>query len=264
MTEWNDIHPAAARGYQNQASAYERGRPAYPSSATDFLLSSLNIHLDTHVIELGAGTGKFTRVLVATRARVTAVEPVESMRTEFARHLPRTRMLHGRAEDLPLPDGDADVVVVAQAFHWFDALPAAREIHRVLKPGGRLGLIWNVRDETASWVAELTRIIDEYAGSVPRYRTGAWKEAFGHTSLLFSALESREFHHVHTGPVDMVIDRMASISFIAALPAALHARVLERTRHLLDTHPQTRGRDKIDFPYRCDVYWCTRKETDDG
>lgn len=263
MAESNNIHPAAALGYQRQAPAYERGRPAYPAAATDFLIAKLVIGPGTHVVDVGAGTGKFTRVLAASGAPVTAVEPVESMRLELARLMPDTRVLDGRAEDLPLPDGDADAVVVAQAFHWFDPLPAAREIHRVLKPGGRLGLIWNVRDEGASWVAELTRIMDDYAGSTPRYRSGAWKDAFRSASR-FSAPEHRAFHHVHTGPIDMVIDRMASISFIAALPEDRHARVLARTRQLLETHPETRGRSEIAFPYCCDVYWCTRKDAANG
>lgn len=259
MTEPEQIHAAAAHGYRNRAPAYERGRPAYPPPAAEFLIDALGVGAGRHVVDVGAGTGKFTRVLASTGARVTAVEPVEAMRLELLRHLPEMRVLEGRAEALPLPDSDADAVVVAQAFHWFDGGPAAGEIHRVLKPGGRLGLIWNVREEGTAWVAELTHIMDDYAGSTPRYRTGAWKGAFADSSL-FSPLEVRQFHHVHTGPVDMVIDRMASISFIAALPETEHARVIDRTRELLATHPETRGRERIDFPYRCDTYWCTRKE----
>jgi SAM-dependent methyltransferase len=257
MAEGGGIHHAAADGYQRQACAYERGRPAYPPEAVAYLLTRLGIGAGSKVLDLGAGTGKFTHALVETGATLVAVEPVASMREEFARRLPGVPVVDGRAEAIGRPDGSFDVVVAAQAFHWFNGAAALAEIHRVLRPGGRLGLIWNVRNEDTGWVAQLTAIMDPYAGDAPRYRTGAWREAFDAASL-FTRPEGRSFAHTHEGPPEMIVDRMASISFIAALPEDEHARVLARTRELLATHPDTRGRDRIPFPYRADVFVCTR------
>jgi SAM-dependent methyltransferase len=258
MSERGRIHQAAATGFQRQAGAYERGRPAYPSQAIAHLLDRLAIGKGTRVLDLGAGTGKFTRALAEAGAAVQAVEPVASMREEFARHLPGVPVVNGRAEAIPLPDGSFDAVVVAQAFHWFDGRAALAEIRRVLRAGGHLGLIWNLRDEETGWVAELTAIMDPYAGETPRYRTGEWRLAFDDTTL-FSPLEARSFVHTQEGPPEMIVDRMASISFIAALPYDEHARVLAQTRELLATHPDTRGQKTISFPYRADVFVCIRR-----
>ena len=108
------------------------------------------------VVDLGAGTGKLTRSLVALGHRVTAVEPLPEMIAHLRAAVPGVTAVEGGAEAIPLDAASADVVTVAQAFHWFDHGPALREIARVLRPGGRIALVWNVRDETEPWVAELS------------------------------------------------------------------------------------------------------------
>ena len=180
------------------------------------------------------------------------------MRQTLTRLTPGVEVLDGRAEDIPLDSGSIDAVICAQAFHWFDVTKAVEEIHRVLKPGGTLGLIWNVRDESVEWVADLTRIIDPYAGDTPRYRTGRWKEPFA-SSKFFHSLSEAHCQHEHAVSIDAAVDRVTSISFIAALPEAEKQTVTQKTRDVLHTHLDSTGDDEIKFPYRVDLFWTTRK-----
>jgi ubiquinone/menaquinone biosynthesis C-methylase UbiE len=249
------IHEQASIGFQRAADAYERGRPEYPAAAVERLVRALKIAAGSRVVELGAGTGKFTKALLATGAEIIAVEPVEAMRRKLAERLPSLPVVDGTAEAIPLPDASVDAVVAAQAFHWFRGEEALAEIHRVLKPGGGLGLIWNARDESLGWVRGLTEIIEPYEGSAPRYKSFQWKSAFESTGL-FSPLEKAEFVHIQTIPAEAIEDRIASISFIAALPDSTRATVLEQVRELVRADPAVRGLKEVEFPYRTDVYWC--------
>jgi SAM-dependent methyltransferase len=136
---------------------YQTSRPAYPPEAVAYLVETLGITERSHVLDLGAGTGIFTGQLVPYGPRITAVDPAAGMREVLARRLPTVEVLEGRDVDIPLASGCVDCVVVAQAFHWFDAPRALEQIHRVLAEGGGLGLIWNERDQTVGWVADLER-----------------------------------------------------------------------------------------------------------
>jgi SAM-dependent methyltransferase len=180
------------------------------------------------------------------------------MRRKLAENAPHAIVIEGTAEAIPLETGSLNAVVVATAFHWFDGVRALAEIHRVLKPGGHLGLVWNARDESVDWVAQLTQLIDPHQGEAPRYRAGLWRAAF-EGSTQFTPFRVKQFHHVHRGPPQMVVDRVGSISFVAALPAPAREQVLAQVRHLLATHPATRGLAEIDFPYRTDTFVCSRK-----
>jgi SAM-dependent methyltransferase len=252
----SEIHDAARRGFE-QPDAYVRGRPGYPVAAVERLVAEAGIGPGRDVLELGAGTGAFTRELVGAGARVLALEPVEGMRGRLVEALPRVEIVGGQAERIELPAGCVDAVVVAQAFHWFDGERALPEIARVLRPAGRLGLIWNVRDESVDWVAALGHILDEHADDAPRYGSGAWRAAFEATTG-FRPLQSASFPHVHRQTPDGVADRIGSVSYIAALPPDEHAAVRRQVAELLASHPQTRGLEHVDFPYRTDVHWCER------
>ena len=132
------VHPSAS-GFDTAAREYERGRPGYPEDAVRWLVESLRIGPGTTVVDLAAGTGKLTRLLVPTGAGIIAIEPMAGMREQLARSLPEVPLFEGTAESIPLSSACADSITVAQAFHWFKAKEALAEIHRVLRPRGRLG-----------------------------------------------------------------------------------------------------------------------------
>src|SRR5262249_30183997 len=139
-----EIHPTAAGGFAVSAEAYERARPGYPEEAVAWLAERLGIRSGRDVLDLAAGTGQLARALVPLGARVTAIEPIDEMREQLFGALPDVDAFDGTAEAIPLPDESVDAVTCAQAFHWFRPVEALREIHRVLRPGGGLGLIWNM------------------------------------------------------------------------------------------------------------------------
>lgn len=252
------INEKAAVGFTNEVDAYERGRPDYPAAAIAHLARVLDLRRGRAVLDLGAGTGKLTRLLVPTGAQLFAVEPLEAMGKKLAAAVPRARLYLGTAEAIPLLDASVDAVVVAQAFHWFDGTVALAEIARVLRPSGRLALVWNVRDERVEWVHALTQLLEPYEGQTPRYAKMAWRRAFLETSF-FGELELASFAHVQKGGHAMIIDRMTSVSFIAALDAAEKGRFVDELRALLATHPETRDRvDTLELPYETLVYTTPR------
>jgi SAM-dependent methyltransferase len=251
------IHQSAARGFALAPEDYERGRPMYPFEAVRRLVRELRIKPASTVLDLAAGTGKLTRLLAQLGSDIVAVEPVAEMRERLVETLQSVTALGGTAEDIPLDDESIDAVTVGQAFHWFDGDAALAEIHRVLRPGTRLGLIWNVKDESVDWVRQLAEIIEPYRGSAPRVASGAWKEAFERTEL-FTPLERARFSFVHQTDVVTVLARVTSISFIAALAPRVRERVVAQVRELLSVHPDTRGQRVFPLRYRTGVYWCDR------
>ncbi|KAB0494167.1 class I SAM-dependent methyltransferase [Pseudomonas vancouverensis] len=244
----DQVHHSAAAGYKQVADTYVRGRPDYPPQVAQWLSDELGLEDDKTVIDLGAGTGKFTARLVDTGAQVIAVEPVPQMLEKLSAAFPGVLAVNGTAMDLPLPDASVDVVVCAQAFHWFAGSEALTEIARVLKPGGKLALVWNLRDTQVSWVPKLDAIVNALEGDTPRYYTGAWRHAFPHPA--FGPLHEQHFSHGHTGsPEDVIFNRVRSTSFIAALPALVRGKVDEQIRALIAAEPDLRGKEVVTVPY---------------
>ena len=248
------VHRSASQGFAQASEAYEQGRPGYPPEAVARLARELELRPGRVVLDLAAGTGKLTALLAGTGAEVVAVEPVAEMRAVIERALPGVAAYAGTAEEIPLETNGVDAVTVAQAFHWFRGDEALAEIHRVLRPGGRLGLVWNIRDSSVAWVARLSEIIEPHRGDAPAVRTGAWREAFERTAR-FGPLRQVQVSHVHRLTPDGVVARVASVSFVATLPQAEREGVLAKVRDLLATDPVTRGRDEIELPYRADLFW---------
>jgi SAM-dependent methyltransferase len=244
------VHEAAARGFARSADAYERARPEYPPEAVAWLAGRLGLGPGRRVVDLAAGTGKLTRPLAATGADVVAVEPLAEMRARIG---PVAEALEGTAEAMPLPAGDADAVTVGQAFHWFDGPAALAEVHRVLRPGGALALLWNRRTLEDPVQAAIEEIIAPYRGETPAHRSGAWRAALDSTTL-FGPLEERAFAHAHpaAADADALADRVGSISYIAALDDTTRAGVLAAVRALADGGP-------VPLPYVCEVFVCDRR-----
>jgi SAM-dependent methyltransferase len=252
------IHPAAALGFEAAVARYDRGRPGYPPDAVDLLVQELGIGEGRDLLELGAGSGKFTELVVDTGARITAIEPVRAMRAALAARCPGVLVRDGTAESIPVADSSADAAVCAQAFHWFDADRALAEIHRVLRPGGGFGMIWNAREESSAWSRRLTAIFDRLSGDGPRYRDGRWRPAFDRTDR-FGPLRHRATLHVHEVSRIGFVDRVLSVSYVASASEGERRRVLAEVEGLLEGDPDLAGRERIGIPYRTDVFWTTRR-----
>jgi SAM-dependent methyltransferase len=243
------IHPTAAAGFSLGAAAYERGRPGYPAEAVEWLAERLGLRAGRTVLDLAAGTGKLTRALVETGADVIAVEPVDEMRAELETAVPAARALAGTAEAIPLADGTVDAVTVAQAFHWFDRDAAFAEIHRVLRPGGSLAVVWNVRDLSDPLQAAIEELILPLRRAVEADMH--WDPVLRHP--LFTDFEERRFRHAQPVDRQALLDRVGSTSFVAALPADERRALLDRVRALAADRPEP-----IVIPYETEVYVADR------
>lgn len=206
---------------------------------------------------MGCGTGKFTRLLTTTRAGVFGIEPLAPMAQTFRMRCPGVPIVAGTAESIPFASSTFDAVVCASAFHWFRHDLALPEIHRVLKRGGRLGIVWNRRDRLEGWAAEFWALTEQYRGDTPGYRTGVWREAL-EASHHFGPIAEHWFDHVQRVDLDGLLARVSSISFIDVLPAAEREAVLERARDFVRSHDETSGRDVFELPYRTVVYVARR------
>ena len=244
------INDIAARGFGSDvtASTYEQNRPSYPPDAIAWLVERFGLGPGTTVVDLGAGTGKLTRLLLPTGARVVAVEPLDSMRGALRAAVPEVEALEGTAEAMPLPDGSADAVVVAQAFHWFRPAEALAELARVVRPAGGLSLIWNHWDRRDPWVAELLRIIDWHRHK-PHDAKHDWAAVVAESGR-FTPLECVTFDNSQSLDRDRLVGRVLSISYLAAAPEAERAAVTAAVRELAADFEEL-----FVLPYQTDVYW---------
>jgi SAM-dependent methyltransferase len=228
---------------------YQSARPDYPRDAVTFLVQSLGIDDDAHVLDLGAGTGIFTGQLVPFCAKITAIEPTPGMRDVLSERLPTVKVLDGRDTAIPVESASVDCVVVAQAFHWFDAPVALEEIHRVLVEGGRLGVLWNERDESVPWVADL--------GAAMRWPTHQpYRVGQDFTPVLesgpFVNIERRKFSHRQVLDHDGLFQRVLTTSYIAVMDESERALLMSDVKEVVDQLP-----DVVELPYVTDVYRAT-------
>ena len=222
--------------FGSAAAAYERGRPSYPPEAIDWLLPTGA----RKVLDLGAGTGKLTTRLVERGLDVVAVDPVPDMLEVLRASLPETPALEGTAEEIPLDDNSVDAVLVAQAWHWVDPERAIPEVARVLRPGGRLGLVWNTRDERLGWVRELGEIIGS-DGDRGRFDVTL--------PAPFNAPQRHQVEWTNYLTPQALIDLVASRSYCITSPTEVRTRTLDQVRELLATHPALANSAGLALPY---------------
>jgi ubiquinone/menaquinone biosynthesis C-methylase UbiE len=255
--ERNDVNPVAAQGFQQAATVYEQARPSYPNELIDFIKT---LHDKPNIIiDLGAGTGKLTRLLAPLGAReIIAIEPVAAMRENLKTIPIITKIVDGTAEHIPFEDHSIDMILCAQAFHWFANHRALAEFNRVLKSNGVLVLIWNSDGHSGiGWAASIHEYIDSLNSScTPRYKTMAWKEAF-HDQNYFSELQHKQFSNTHRVTRDLALNRILSTSFVASLSPEQQTKLVDEVRKRLDNAEEIRGVEELDINYVANVYWCS-------
>jgi SAM-dependent methyltransferase len=171
-----------------------------------------------------------------------AVDPAAGMLERLLARLPSVPALEGSAESIPLPDADVDVVTAAQAAHWFDPAPAAAELRRVLRPGGAITFVWNMRDDRVGWSAALDALLAQE--QVERFSPRAVTDAF--VRELGAELQTYESLAVQRQSPDDVVAGLATRSYVATMPESRRADFLGAVRELLATHPDTRGREVVE------------------
>jgi len=257
------INEERATSFGSVAESYDRVRPGPPAEAMDWLVpAGCEVAVD-----LAAGTGLFTRALLGRAARVVAVEPDPRMRAVLSQQSPQVRVLEGWGEAMPLPDGCADAVFVSTAWHWLDPERAVPEIARVLRSGGRLGVIWTSRDRQQDWVAELDllrlpgvsdpdthpgrpRTVDDVRAMLDRHHSVTLPEG-----AEFSGVATASFGFTRAVTVEDVVEWLATNSAFITASAADRAAGLARCRAALLN--RTAGAETIEMPMRS---WCWRAE----
>jgi SAM-dependent methyltransferase len=226
------------------AAAYAQHRPGYAEAAVRWALEPVWVRRPVRVVDLGAGTGKLTAMLVRFRLDVTAVEPDQHMLAELRRAMPSVRSVPGGAEAIPLPDASVDAVLAGQAMHWFDMDRAMPEIARVLTPGGVLAGLWNVDDDRVGWVAELAEISKRKSSvTLMRWRDGAGRSRRERLieagSGLFHAVEEHEFGHGQRRTADSLLATIATHSHLLVMDESERAGLLAQVRDFLSARPET-------------------------
>ena len=229
------MDPRRALSFGAAAPSYDAGRPSYPAEALRWVLPDGG----QRVLDLGAGTGKLTGALQDLGIDTVAVEPDDAMRA-----LVPGEVLAGTAEEIPLPDASVDAVVAGQAFHWFDAARALPEMRRVLRPGGSIGLLWNLFDDRVPWIAELVGL---YGAEDTVTVLANMGPPFDGAPLGLAAGEKLLVEHADRTTRDLLIDNIASRSAVIVMPDEQRAQVLARARELAPA-------DEFDLPYVCNTW----------
>jgi SAM-dependent methyltransferase len=224
------------------AAEYAEHRPDYPADAVRWCVAPTEREVaGLRVLDLGAGTGKLTAVLIGLGADVTAVDPDQDMLTELRRRLPSARAKHGPAEAIPLPDESVDAVLCGQSMHWFDMSRALPEIARVLVPGGVLGAMWNCDDDRVAWVAGLRDAAEGAAApTLLRRREGTATFSLDQVSQdLFAPTERAEFPNAQPRTADSLLATMSTHSQLLVMPPDERDRLLGQVRAYLASRPET-------------------------
>ncbi|MFL5827696.1 MAG: class I SAM-dependent methyltransferase [Thermoleophilaceae bacterium] len=240
------MDPVAAQGFSATADSYQRARPSWPPDAVDAAFAHWGLDPATaHLVDVAAGTGRLTRLLAERSPNVIAVEPLSEMRA----HISAVPAIEGTAEKLPLEDGSADAVFVAEAFHWFDQPAALTEFARVLKPRGGLALLWNEHVEAPDEesLAEAFGGMFGPGGQFQPPDKSGWDE--GPQWAPFEPIVKREFEHSQHLTRDGLLKLVASFSFVGALEPEARREVLTRVEQAL----VEQGVEEYEQRWRCEL-----------
>ncbi|MDI9893751.1 class I SAM-dependent methyltransferase [Rhodococcus sp. IEGM 1381] len=246
----------SSTSFGTAAEVYESARPEYPSDSVAWLLEPAFASGRTpRVADVGAGTGKLTRSIVAAGCDAIAVDPDTAMLDALRIAVPGVPTLVGTAESLPVDDESLDGVLLGQAWHWVDPVAASREIGRVLRPGGVLGLVWNIRDESQAWVRRLNSVVLR-GGAMAMFDDGPppIAEPFDH-------LEERRWAWSRTVNRSLLTDLVRSRSFYITASVTERSRIDQDLAALFD-ELGLQGSTTIGLPYVSRAFRCTRPHRD--
>ncbi|KAF7304999.1 S-adenosyl-L-methionine-dependent methyltransferase [Mycena kentingensis (nom. inval.)] len=263
------VHNIAKSGFNTANDLYDRARPSYQANALSHIRSAVKAAPPLNVVEIGSGTGLFTSAFIAhpewkgAFKELRAVEPSPGMREVFSKKIgdERVSVAEGHFQDTSIPDAWADVVVIAQAFHWCpDYDGACKEFARILKPGGVLALCWNLEDRaTAKWVAQVRDCIERFEAGSPQYRLGLWRAAFDTTTykMNFEPPAENSWEHPLLATKDLVIDRAMSKSYTAILSDEQKTQLRKDLSDILDRGEERKwineAEGTFEYPYKTDV-----------
>jgi SAM-dependent methyltransferase len=251
------LHPLV-HGFADAAGAYERGRPGYPPTVIEAVAEALGLDEGARVADVGAGTGKLSRALLAAGFEVVAVEPLPGLRAALGAAVPDAQVLAGTAEALPLEERSVDAVVCADAYHWFDGPRAVAEFARVTRPGrGGLALLWNWdggQDDPPAWRTELNALADCLRPEHPSFVGGDQGRGAVDASPSFGPLALQEVDHDFVTDRSRIVDHFASMSWIGALPSPQRRDIRRNVAAILERH----GIDAVTVPLRTAV-WTARR-----
>ena len=250
----DELTARRARSFGPIAATYARVRPGYPAAAVEWVLADHERpgNAATRVLDIGAGTGALTRGLVALGLDVVAIEPDPDMRAVLEDRVPGASVLAGSAEDVPLDDGAVDAVLGGQMWHWVDLERAVSEVARVLRPGGTFGLLWNFRDESVPWMAELGAILggdDVHAGPA---------QVVLPPGAPFTARAARDFRWSQELARADVVDLVSTRSHVQVLPEGERRALLAKVADLVETHPAVACHARVEIPYVTSCWRATR------
>lgn len=225
------IDDRAARGFIG-AEHYEAFRPSYPAAAADYIRQTGRLDERSTMVDLGAGTGLMTRLLRPVE-RLLAIEPVPAMRDVLRKAVPEAEVMDGTAGEIPLPSAAADMVLVAQAFHWFADRDAVREIARVLKPEGLLALVWNTRDSDDPFMEQLYTVLAPYRLDSPGYDSTPWRKVFDGKDAPLGIASHKSFPWEESLTLAHLKGRVRSTSYIALLETPVQVVVMRELEALV-------------------------------
>lgn len=241
---------ARALSFGPAADDYDRLRPRYPAEALRWALGEHPLR----VVDLGAGTGILSRAVAALGHEVIPVEPDGQMRERLEHAAAGVTALAGTAEAIPLPESSVDAVVAGQAYHWFDPAPAHAEVGRVLRSGGVFAALWNVRDDTVPWVAQLSTIADDDTAGRGIRDDGPRVDSLGPA---FGPVDHGRFRHEVRHTPDTLVGLVTTRSYYLTATPQRQRELERRVRDLCASHPDLAGAEEFAMPYRTDVYRAT-------
>lgn len=242
--------------FSSRVEQYVQYRPSYPVAAIDYLVNEFGVGPGRAVADIGAGTGIFTKLLLELGAQVTAVEPNRAMREAAVHALkanPNLQVVAAAAEDTGLPPHSVDFIVCAQAFHWFDQVKAQEEFKRILRPGGKVVLIWNSRlNEGTPFLTGYEQLLHTYATDYNAVNHRNLDEQALAAFFASGSMRVARFPHQQLLDYEGLSGRLQSSSYAPVQGEPSYDEMMAELKHLFE---RTQQEGRVDFAYETELYW---------